>query len=293
MSLAITFGAYLLGALIGTAVHRGGPRLRRGWPVYLRVQLVATAALLGLFSAWRLTAPHQIVAPILLAGVGVLLLVVAHLIRGSRPAGLAELEGWAAFPNGTFWVLPVAGALIGPTGTVISALTNAVYALPNAICIHLMRRDAPIRQRRSSGWADQSMVLAVVVGLALHATGPAPSASHWILTISGPLLAFVGAALYTGSVSHPHNASVARTGPEYRRWLVLTVVRIAYLGIIALVTRSKAVAIIAVLSAFGPPAFNPPQQAVLYGYRSGVVMISARWGWTFLPIGLAAAFIIH
>ena len=116
MSLAITFGAYLIGALMGLAVHRGGPRLRRGWPVYLRLQLVATAALLGLFSAWRLTAPHQIVAPILIACVGGLLLGVAQLSRGRRSSGLAELEGWAAFPNGTFWVLPIAGALIGPTG---------------------------------------------------------------------------------------------------------------------------------------------------------------------------------
>jgi hypothetical protein len=102
LNLAITFGAYLVGALMGLAVHHGGPRLKRGWPVYLRFQLVATAALLGLFSAWRLTAPHQIVAPILIACVGGLLLGVAHLGRGRRSSGLAELEGWAAFPNATF-----------------------------------------------------------------------------------------------------------------------------------------------------------------------------------------------
>jgi hypothetical protein len=67
----------------------------------------------------------------------------------------------------------------------------------------------------------------------------------------------------------------------------------AYLTVLAVATRSEAVAVIAVLSAFGPPAFNPPQQAVLYGYRSGVVMISARWGWLFLPIGLALAVAIR
>ncbi len=293
MNLAITFGAYLVGAVMGLAVHHSGPRLRRGWPVYLRFQLVATAALLGLFSAWRLTAPHQIVAPILIACVGGLLLGVAHLARGRRSTGLAELEGWAAFPNATFWVLPVAGALVGPGGTAIAALTNAVYAVPNALCIHLMRRDAPIRQRRSTGWFDQSMVLAVILGLALHATGPAPAASAWILTVSGPLLAFVGAALYAGSVLHPHNASVSRTSSEYRRWLFLSGVRIAYLVIVAAATGSTAVAVIAVLSALGPPAFNPPQQAVLYGYRSGVVMVAAQWGWVFLPIGLALALAIR
>ena len=293
MSLALTFGAYALGALIGLVVHRGGPRLRKGWPVYLRIQLVATAALLGLFSAWRLTAPRQIVAPIVIAGVGGVLLGAAYLVRGGHSTGLSQLEGWAAFPNSTFWVLPIGGALVGPSASVIAALTNAVYAAPNAACVHLMRRDAPFPQRHSTSWLDQSMLVAVLIGLLLHLTGPAPAASHWVLVVAGPLLAFVGAALYTGSVSHPHNASVRRTAAEGWRWVLLTGIRVAYLAAIAVATDSTAVAVIAVLSAFGPPAFNPPQQAVLYGYRSGLVMIAVRWGWLFLPVGLALALLIR
>jgi hypothetical protein len=70
-------------------------------------------------------------------------------------------------------------------------------------------------------------------------------------------------------------------------------VRIVYLVVIAVVTSSTAVAVIAVLSAFGPPAFNPPQQAVLYGYRSGVVMVAVRWSWVFLPVGLVLALLIR
>jgi len=293
VSLALTFGAYALGALIGLVVHRGGPRLRKGWPIYLRIQLVATAALLGLFSAWRLTAPRQIVAPIVIAGVAGVLLGAAYLVRGGHSTGLSQLEGWAAFPNSTFWVLPIGGALVGPAASVVAALTNAVYAAPNAVCVHLMRRDAPIPQRHSTSWLDQSMLVAVVIGLLLHLTGPAPAASHWVLVVAGPLLAFVGAALYTGSVFHPHNTSVRRTAAEGRRWVLLTGIRVAYLAVIAAVTNSTAVAVIAVLSAFGPPAFNPPQQAVLYGYRSGLVMIAVRWGWTFLPVGLALALLIR
>lgn len=293
MSLAITFGAYLVGALMGLTVHRGGARLRRGWPVYLRVQLVATAGLLGLFSAWRLTAPHQVVAPIAIAFVGLVLLLVSNAVRGDHSPGLAELEGWAAFPNGQFWVLPIAGALMGPSASALAALTNAVYAGPNAVCIHLMRRDAPHPQRRSTTWTDQSMVMAVAAGLLLHLEGPAPAASHWVLVVAGPLLAFVGAALYTGSVLHPHNAGVDRSGGDYGRWVVLAGVRIAYLVAIAVITSSAEVAVIAVLSAFGPPAFNPPQQAVLYGYRSGVVMVAVRWGWVFVPVGLATALLIR
>jgi len=293
LSLAVTFVAYALGALTGLVVHRGGPRLRRGWPVYLRIQLVATAALLGLFSAWRLTAPRQIVAPIVIAGVGGVLLGASYLVRGRHSAGLSQLEGWAAFPNSTFWVLPIGGALVGPSASLIAALTNAVYAVPNAVCIHLMRRDAPFPQRHSTSWLDQSMLVAVAVGLLLHLSGPAPAASHWVLVVAGPILAFVGAALYTGSVFHPHNTSVTRTAAESHRWLFLTLIRVVYLGAIAVATGSVAVAVVAVLSAFGPPAFNPPQQAVLYGYRSGLVMIAVRRGWLFLPVGLVLALLIR
>jgi hypothetical protein len=293
LSLAVTFAAYAAGALIGWLVHRSGPRLREGWPVYLRVQLVATAALLGLFSAWRLTAPRQILDPLILAGVGWLLLGAADVVRGRHSHGLAALEGWAAFPNGTFWVQPLAGALLGPSGAVISALTNAAYSASNAVSIHLMRRDAPIPQRRSTSWIDQSMLVAVAVGLLLHLSGPAPAGSRWVLTVSGPVLAFVGAALYMGSVFHPHNVAVVHSGPDERRWLLLTVVRVAYLVLVAGLVRSPVVAVIAILSAFGPPAFNPPQQAVLYGYRSGVVMVAVRRGWVLAPIGLVAAVVIR
>ncbi len=293
MTLAFTFGAYAIGAITGLAVHRGGPRMRRGWPVYLRIQLVATAGLLGLFSAWRLTAPHQILAPIVMAAAGAVLLLASFVLRGRRSTGLSQLEGWTAFPNSTFWVLPVGGALVGTQASVVAALTNAAYAIPTAVCIHLLRRDAPIPQRHSTSWLDQSMLVAVAAGLLLHLTGPAPAASHWVLVVAGPLLAFVGASLYTGSVLHPHNSSVDHTRNESRRWLLLTAIRVIFLGAVALVTGSTAVAVIALLSALGPPAFNPPQQAVLYGYRSGLVMIAAKWGWLFLPVGLALALLIR
>jgi hypothetical protein len=247
----------------------------------------------GLFSAWRLTAPHQVVAPIAIAGVGGVLLGASYLIRGEHSAGLSQLEGWAAFPNSTFWVLPIGGALVGPSASLVAALTNAVYAAPNAVCVHLMRRDAPFPQRHSTGWLDQSMLVAVAVGLLLHLGGPAPAASHWVLVVAGPLLAFVGAALYTGSVFHPHNTAVARSAADGRRWLLLTLIRVVYLGVVIVATGSVAVAVVAVLSAVGPPAFNPPQQAVLYGYRSGVVMIAVRRGWLLLPVGLVLALLIR
>jgi hypothetical protein len=292
-TVLLTLVAYALGALMGVVADRGGERVRRDWPVYLRAQWVATAGLLTLFSAWRLSSAAQIVAPVLMAGVGWILLGAAWATRGDRSAGHAALDCWAAFPNGGFWVLPIAGALVGSTASMVTALANAVYAAPNAACIHLMRRDAPFPQRRSTTWIDQSALVALGLGAALHLVGPAPSFSRWVLDASGPLLAFVGAALFTGSVLHAHNVSVGQSADGIRRWLWLTSVRVACLAPIVVLWHSRTVQVVAVLSALGAPAFNPPQLAVLYGYRSGAVNASARWGWVLLPFGLVAALLLR
>jgi hypothetical protein len=55
------------------------------------------------------------------------------------------------------------------------------------------------------------------------------------------------------------------------------------------ITRSRDVAVVAVLSALGAPAFNPVQLAVLYRYRTATVNAAARWGWLTLPVGLVVA----
>lgn len=288
-TVPVAFAAYALGALMGVAADRGGPRVRQRWPVYLRVQFLATAGLLTMFSAWRLSTPAEVVAPVLMAGTGGVLVFVSWVTRGDRSAGQSVLEGWAAFPNGTFWVLPVAGALAGPAATVVIALANALYAAPNAVSIHLMRRDAPVAQRRSTTWVDQSALVAFVLGLSLHIAGPAPTASRWVLDASGPLMAFVGAALYVGSVLHPHNIAVGRDAAGTRRWSWLCAVRVTLLLALVAVSHTRSIQVVAALSALGAPAFNPPQLAVLYGYRSGAVNASAHWGWLLLPFGFALA----
>jgi CHASE2 domain-containing sensor protein len=106
---------------MGVAADRGGARVRRDWPIYLRVQLVATAGLLTIFSAWRLSTPSEVVAPVLIAAVGWVLFGAAVVTKRNRPGGEAALECWAAFPNGGFWVLPIAGALVGPVGSMVTA----------------------------------------------------------------------------------------------------------------------------------------------------------------------------
>jgi hypothetical protein len=287
--MLVTLLAYATGAALGLAADRGGPRIRRDWPIYLRLQFVATSALLGLVAAWRLTDPLQAVPSIAITGVSLAIIVAALLTRARQPVGQAFLDAWSAYPNGAFWVLPFAGALVGTSASAVAAISNALYAVPNAASIHFMRRDAPHPQRVATSWFDQSALAALVIGLLLHLAGPAPAGSRWVLVVSGPLLAFVGAALFTGSVLHPHNVGTGRTAAGLRRWLFLSAVRVAWLLPIALITRSRAVAVVAVLSALGAPAFNPVQLAVLYRYRTTTVNVAARWGWVLLPVGLGAA----
>lgn len=291
MDLTLTIGAYGIGATVGYLADRGGPRLRKDWPLYLRAQFLVTAAGSGLFAAWDLKVPREVVGPVLIAATGFVLLGASLLTRRSSSPGRAALESWAAYPNSAFWVLPIAEALVGPAGSMVTALSNAAYTAPSAVSIHLMRRHAPHPQRRATSWIDQSAVLAVVIGLMLHLTGPAPGATHWVLIASGPAFAFVGAALFVGSVLHPHNERDPSQPSGVRRWLGLSVVRIAYLTPLALFTYSKVVAVVAILSALGPPAFNPSQLVILYRYRSNVVYAAARWGWLLVPFGFVGALV--
>jgi hypothetical protein len=280
---------FVVGGLLGWWASRGGSRVQRAWPIVLRIQILLTAATLSLFAAWRLTALTQLVGPLVLAGGLWFLFVVAVATRGERSTGEGALESWAVGPNSGFWVVPVAAAFAGSAGAMIAVLANAANAAENAVCVHLMRRDAPLRQRRSTSWVDQSPVLALAAGLLLHLAGPAPGSSKEVLALAGPLLAFSGAALFAGSVVHPHNLSVPKSDHALRRWTWLTALRVGYFMLIVACTSSTPLAVVAAVSALSAPSFTPIQQAVLYGYRSGVVNVGVRWGWVLAPLGLGLA----
>jgi hypothetical protein len=89
---------------------------------------------------------------------------------------------------------------------------------------------------------------------------------------------------------------VPRTAHAVRRWGWLTVVRIAYYAVVATAAAlagSTALTVVAVLTALSAPSFQPVQLAVLYGYRSEVVVAAVRWGWILAPLGLGAAAIVR
>ncbi len=63
--------------------------------------------------------------------------------------------------------------------------------------------------------------------------------------------------------------------------------------LVAVLSHSTPVAVVAALSGLGAPSFQPIQLAVLYGYRSGVVTAGVRWGWVGAPIGLGLAALVR
>ncbi|MGA2471906.1 MAG: hypothetical protein ABSG39_00250 [Acidimicrobiales bacterium] len=287
---------FMVGGLLGWGAAQGRSRVQRVWPVVLRVQILVTSATLSLVAAWRLTSAGELVGPLALAAGMWIMLGAALATRGRRSAGEGSLEAWAVSPNSGFWVVPAATAFAGSAGAMIAVLANVITTAWSAVAVHLMRRDAPIRQRRATSWVDQSPILASLVGLLLHVVGPAPSWTADVLLLAGPLLAFSGAALFTGSVIHPHNLAVTRSVHAVRRWTWLTVVRVAYYALVVLaasLTSSTSLAVVAILSGLSAPSFQPIQLAVLYGYRSELVVVAVRWGWLLAPLGLVLAEVIR
>ncbi len=287
---------FIAGGLLGWGAAQGGARTQRVWPLVLRVQILLTSATLSLVAAWRLTSVSQLLGPLALAAGLWLMLGVTFWARGRRSAGEVALEAWAVSPNSGFWVVPAAAAFGGSSATLIAVLANVITTAWGAVAVHLMRRDAPLRQRRATSWVDQSPIVASLVGLVLHVAGPAPSWTADVLVLAGPLLAFSGAALFTGSIVHPHNLSVARPQHAVRRWAWLTVVRIAYYALVALVAAfagTTSLTVVAVLSGLSAPSFQPIQLAVLYGYRSEIVVAAVRWGWVLAPLGLGLAALVR
>jgi hypothetical protein len=283
---------FVVGGLIGWGASTAGAQVRRVWPIVLRVQILLTSATLSLVAAWRLTGAGQLVAPLLLAG-GLWVLFGAAVLTGEHSSGQGALESWAVGPNSGFWVVPAATAFAGSAGAMISVLANVANTAWGSVCTHLMRRDAPVAQRRSTTWVDQSPLLASALGLLLHLAGRAPGSTKEVLTLAGPLLAFSGAALFAGSVAHPHNLSVPKSEHSLRRWTWLTGLRVAYFLVIAACATSTPLTVVAILTALCAPSFQPIQLAVLYGYRSGVVNTAVRWGWLLAPIGLGVAALIR
>ncbi|MFN8157860.1 MAG: hypothetical protein U0R68_10605 [Candidatus Nanopelagicales bacterium] len=288
MSLVV-LAAYALGAALGYWASRR-PSLERTWPRYVRAQLLVASVVLSVSAAWRLTGISDVVWPLAVVAVcGVLLVVALSLTRGERRAGRGVLWAWTGTPNTGFFVVPFAAAFGGPTALLVGVLADRLGAPLWAVYVHLLRRDAPIPQRTRSSWVDQSPVIALVLGLALHLVGPAPA---WTATVSlamAPVLAATGAAVFVGSVLHPTQRIPAR--PGFARWISLVLLRIALL-LPVIVLAPDGVRLAVILCALSIPAFGPAQFSTVYGYAEPVVAAGARYGWWVGLLGVVVGYAI-
>lgn len=288
MSLVV-LAAYAFGAMLGWAASRR-PSLERTWPRYVRAQLLVASVVLSVSAAWRLTGVQDVVWPLAVVAVcGVLLALALLFSRGERRAGRAVLWAWTGTPNTGFFVVPFAAAFGGPAALLVGVLADRLGAPLWALYVALLRRDAPIKQRLSSSWVDQSPVLALVVGLALHLVGPAPDWTAAVSLAMAPVLAATGAAVFVGSVLHPTQRIDPR--PGLARWAAFVAVRIALL-VPAILLAPDGVRLALILCALSIPAFGPAQFSTVYGYSEPVVAASARYGWWIGAVGIAVGYAI-
>lgn len=288
MSLVV-LAAYALGAWLGYwASHR--PSLERTWPRYVRAQLLVASVVLSISAAWRLTGVQDVVWPLAVVAVcGLLLVLALLLVDGERRGGRATLWAWSGTPNTGFFVVPFSAAFGGSTALLVGVLADRLGAPLWAVYVHLLRRDAPIPQRRRSSWVDQSPVIALGLGLALHLMGPAPEWTSSVSLAMAPVLAATGAAVFVGSVLHPTQRIPAR--PGLGRWALFVLLRIVLL-VPAIVLAPDGVRLALILCALSIPAFGPAQFSTVYGYAEPVVAASARYGWWVGAIGIVVGYAI-
>lgn len=286
---ASVLGAYVIGAALGWwAAHSP---IALVWPVIIRTQLLVVSVTLSIVSAWRISEASEIAWPGMIVAILALMLVVVWLTTGQPGrAGVSALHSWAATPNTAFWVIPVAAWLAGPAGAVVAVLVDRLSTPMFALYTAMLRRSAPVPQRRSTALIDQMPFIAVVGGLLLHLLGPAPAWTQSVTLLAVPILAAIGAAMFVGSTLHPSQRIDAR--PGLRRWVGLVALRVLLVMPIALVAPTTAIRIVALLCAFSIPAFGAVQRSSLYGYRDSVVKAAARYSWIPGGIGLLAAIIV-
>jgi predicted permease len=289
MSAAVLF-AYAVGIVLGLLAARV-PAFGRVWPVIVRVQILVAAITLSVVAVWRIDNVGSVLWPVLIALSAAAIFAVAWLTaREPNRDAHAVLQSWSANANTAFFVIPVAAALAGPAGATAAVLVDRIATPLYAYWIHLLRKGAPVPQRRRTSPIDQAPVIALGIGLLLHLTGPAPAWTATLTLLAAPLLAASGAAIFIGSVLHPSQRIDPR--PGFRRWLALVALRVVWCAPIVALAPSPTYKVVAVLCALSIPAFAVPQMSTVYGYSDPVVAAGSRYGWVVGAVGLGAALLL-
>lgn len=293
MLVVATLACYVAGAggaLIAT--RHGTPPW---WGRFIRAQFLVAGATLSVAAGWRFRIGEQLVEALAIAGASYLLAAVAVLSRrhgrSDRTMGECLLEAWAVDPNTGYWLIPLATVVAGPSGTIVAVLVDQLVMPIFVLLVNRLRRDAPIPQHARTGVFDYAGPIGFAVGLALAQVTSAPDWTTTVLTVFGTFMAFIGAAMWAGSVRQTL-AKLDRPTPEgWRRYLMLSSVRITACVVAAVVFWGTPGAPIALLAAFSVPTFFPANASVLYGYHCHVTGIASRYSWCLAPIGLGAAWL--
>lgn len=283
--------AYAIGASAGLLASKS-EGLAATWRIFIRAQILLASLVISFLAAWRLHAVSDLIWPIVVSVAMVIVMIAAWFLTppGHDRPGRAVLRGWAANGNTGFWVIPVATAVAGAAGAVISVLVDRMIVVVFAFATWVLRKYAPIPQRARTSWIDQAPLLALAIGLMFNYFSDPPDWTATVLEWVAPVMAATGAAIFVGSALHPTQRIPWR--PGMRVWLTLVALRIVILVPIAVIAPTAPIAVTLLLCALSIPAFMPPQLSVLYGYADPVVSAGSRWGWVFAPIGLAAAEIV-
>ena len=286
MSLVVLV-AYAIGVGIGLLASRIDA-FGRVWPVIVRTQLLIVAVALSITAVWSITSFDSVLwAGLAVVALGIMTIVTRLTTKGPEREQHAALQVWSAAANTGFWMIPIGTALWGPAGATFGVLMDRMATPLFGYWTHVIRRHAPVRQRRRTTFIDQSPTIALAVGVALRVTGPAPDWAHTITYIAAPVLAASGAAVFVGSILHPSQRIDPR--PGLRRWVALASLRAVLFLLIAVFAPTPAIRVVAILGGLSIPVFGAPQMAAVYGYSDPTVAAGTRYGWFFGAAGLALA----
>jgi len=291
--VVFTLACYVLGVGVAFAITRRGTP--DWWRHFIRAQLLVAGSTLSVVAGWRFRAGTQLLEAIGIAlacyVVTALAVVWRHEGHERRSLGDCVLGAWSANANTAYWMTPMTTLLVGPAGTVISVLSDQLLMPLSVWWVSRLRRDAPIPQRARTSVFDYAGPVGFAAGLCLRAVHAPPTWTNDLLLIFGTFMAFIGAAMWAGSVRSVLARLDAPTPAGWRRYLVLSGARFAWFVVVAVVFWGTPAAPIALLGAFTVPTFFPANASVLYGYHSHVVGIASRWGWVLFPVGVTAAWL--
>ncbi len=281
--------AYAIGALTGFWASKR-PALTQRWHHVVRAELLITTVTLSITAAWRITSLSQVLWPALIALILFIMLGLTWLTE-SEPsrASKASLHAWATTPNTGFFVLPASASLAGPAGAVAGVLLDRLSAVIFASYVHLLRKHAPRTQRTVTFWIDQSPIVAMTLGIALHLVGPAPAWTATLTQWASPLMAMIGASIYVGSLLQPSQRIDPR--PGIKRWAVLTATSSLLLVPLIVFAPTPALRLVSILCVLSIPAFGALQMSTVYGYSDSVVAAAARYSWILGAIGLLVGYL--